>query len=189
MGEVLAAMRTFLSAAESALSIPPPTISTPESEPLNPWPASQSSGSTITSPLLIGTFFVAIGLAIWIVGSFWDFNGRVPWQSRLDLVTARLPYVALLAGAWALLVTLFVPKRPLLWAFQVSWPLVLHAALVGGVYLAIRASRVPELQQALGAELAMIPAGLGTAAAAAGVGLGGGFAGAILGKRLSSMVF
>jgi hypothetical protein len=102
-------------------------------------------------------------------------------------VTSRLPNVALLAGAWGLLAALLVPTRPLLWAFQVSWPLVVHAGIVGVVYVLLRASGIPEIQQALGQELEMIPAGLGTAAAAAAAALGSGFAGAILGRRLSRM--
>ena len=192
--QVMAAMRTLALAAESALSITRPEISwkpgavlATEPEPLDPWPASRPSGRIIRSPVFLATFFIAMILGFLIVGSFWDFNGRVPWEARLLTVTSRLPHVALLAGIGALVAALFVPRRPLLWAFQVSWPLVAHAALVGVVYFALRASGVPELQQALGQELEMIPAGFGTAAAAAGVGLGSGFAGAVLGKRLSRM--
>jgi len=184
--QVLAAMRTFLSSAESALSLERPAPSW-EPTPVDPWPASRPSSHSITGPVFLATFIVGMAIAIWIVGSFWDFNGRVPWQVRLDRVVDRLPLIAVLSGVAGLIATMFVPRKPLLWAFQVSWPLVAHAALVGALYFVLRGSGVPELEQALGQELEMIPAGFGTAAAAAGMGFGGGVAGAVLGKRLSRM--
>ncbi len=175
---VMAAMSAFALAAESVLSVGNPDASwRPAGDPLETRPAASPSGRLITSPVSLATFFVAMSLGFFIVGSFWDFNGAVPWETRLMNVTSRLPHVALLAGAWALLAALLVPARPFLWAFQVSWPLVAHAVIVGIVYV----------QQALGQDLEMIPAGLGTAAAAAGAALGSGFAGAVLGTRLSRM--
>jgi len=193
--QVMADMRMFALAAESALSVPSPDASWRPAdaaplrapEELQTWPAASPSARLITSPVFLATFFMAMTLGFLIVGSFWDFNGTIPWQTRLLTVTSRLPHVALLAGAGGLLAALLVPARPFLWAFQVSWPLVVHAGIVGVVYALLRASGVPEVQQALGQELEMIPAGFGTAMAAAGAALGSGFAGAILGRRLSRM--
>ena len=184
---VLETMFTFASSGESALGTPRPAAPSGDTElaPLESWPAAQPSGSVISWPIHLATLFIAMTLAIWILGSFWDFNGRVPWRTRLLTVSERLPGVALLAGAGALLAALLLPKRPLRLAFQVSWPLVFHAGLVGLVYVVLRMSGVPELREALGKELEMIPEGLKTAGAAAGVALGSGFAGAIVGKRLS----
>ena len=156
-------------------------------EPLHTWPTSRPSARLISSPVFLATFFMAMILGFFVVGSFWDFHGTVPWETRLMTVTSRLPHLALLAGACGLLAALIVPARPILWAFRVSWPLLVHAGIVGVVYVLLRASGVSEVQQALGAELEMIPAGLGTAAAAAGAALGSGFAGAALGARLSRM--
>jgi len=194
---VMAAMRMLALVAESALSVKSPDASWEPSEvtplrdatlePLHTWPTSRPSARLISSPVFLATFFMAMILGFFVVGSFWDFHGTVPWETRLMTVTSRLPHLALLAGACGLLAALIVPARPILWAFRVSWPLLVHAGIVGVVYVLLRASGVSEVQQALGAELEMIPAGLGTAAAAAGAALGSGFAGAALGARLSRM--
>src|SRR5258705_1673471 len=165
--QALSAMHTLASATESALSVPSPDATTAGCIVATPvavdpvasdlWSASRASGATIASPVSLATFFIAMTIGFLILSSFWDFNGRVPWEARLALVQDRLPVVALLACAGGFLSAFLVSRGPLFWAFQVSWPLVIHAMLVGALYLVLRESGVPEIVQALHVELRAIP--------------------------------
>jgi hypothetical protein len=134
-------------------------------------------------PARIAVFFLAMGSAFLIVGSLWNFNGRIPSATRLALVEARLPTLALLATAGGFVSTLVARRRPALWALELSWPLIVHAMIAGAIYLVLRQSGVPEIREALGGELEAIPAGTRTAALAAAIGFGGGFVGALVAQR------
>jgi hypothetical protein len=196
VAEVLTAMHTLASGIESALSVPSPGRSwtretgqapdASEPAPENLWPASATRGAEISGMARMGVTFVGLAIAYLVLGSFWDFNGHIPWQVRFATVQDRLPAVAVLAGAATFFASFLVPRRPLLWGLLVSWPLVIHAILVLVLYVVLRVSSIPEIQQALGRELQLIPSGLRIAAWAAAVGLGSGLFGAILGSRVGA---
>jgi hypothetical protein len=147
------------------------------------WPASRATDAAIMGPARIAAFFLATTFAFFIVGPLWNFNGRIPSATRLTIVEARLPALALLATAGGFLSALVAPRRPALWALELSWPLIVHASIAGAIYLLLLVSGVPEIREALSGELDAIPAGTSIAAFAAGIGFGGGLLGALVAKR------
>lgn len=149
------------------------------------WPARRSSDAAVVGPARIAAFFLAMSFAFFIVGSLWNFNGRIPSATRLAMVEARLPTLGLLAMAGGFVSSLVVPRRPALWALELSWPLIVHAMIAGAIYLVLRQSGVPEIREALGRELEAIPAGTRTAVLAAGIGFGGGLVGALVAQRVN----
>jgi hypothetical protein len=149
------------------------------------WPAPLASDAAVVGPARVAAFFLAMSFAFFIVVSLCNFNGRIPSATRLAMVEARLPTLALLATAGGFVSSLVAPRRPALWALELSWPLLVHAMIAGAIYLVLRLSGVPEIRDALSGELEAIPAGTRTAALAAAIGFGGGLAGALVGGRFN----
>jgi hypothetical protein len=150
-----------------------------------PWPAPRASDAAVVGPARMAALFLALSFAFFIVGPLWNFNGRIPSATRLAMVEARLPTLALLATVGGFVSSLVAPRRPALWALELSWPLIVHAVIAGAIYLVLRLSGVPEIREALGRELEAIPAGTRTAAFAAALGFGGGFGGALVAQRFN----
>jgi hypothetical protein len=180
--EVLVAMNAVAASTESR-SEPRPPGDIIADEPA--WPARRASDAAVMGPARIAVFFLAMGFSFLIVGSLWNFNGRIPSATRLAMVEARLPTLALLATAGGFVSSLIAPRRPALWALELSWPLIIHAMIAGAIYLVLRYSGVPEIREALGRELEAIPAGTRTAAFAAAIGFGGGLVGALVARRFN----
>ncbi len=183
VSEALATMHTLASATESAL---PAAAPAPSSDLEDLWPASPTSSASVSAPTSFGVLFVAILIGVLVVGSFWDFSGRIPWQTRLDAVNARLPLVAVISGVTALFAAFLVPRKPVMWGVLVSFPLLAHAALAWVLYLVLRSVDAPEVQNAFTRELEFLPAGVKTATIAAAACLGSSLAGVFLGSRLSA---
>jgi hypothetical protein len=180
--DALAAMSAVASSIEP-MSRPRASSDVVTEEPA--WPAPRASDAAVVGPARVAAFFLAMSFAFFIVGSLWNFNGRIPSATRLAMVEARLPTLALLATAGGFVSSLVAPRRPALWALDLSWPLLVHAMIAGAIYLVLRLSGVPEIREALGRELEAIPAGTRTAALAAAIGFGGGLAGALVGGRFN----
>jgi hypothetical protein len=178
--DALAAMSAVASSVDSK-SKPPASGDVVTDEPA--WPVRRASDAAVVGPARIASFFLAMSFAFFIVGSLWNFNGRIPSATRIAMVEARLPTLVLLATVGGFISSLVAPRRPALWALELSWPLLVHAMIAGAIYLVLRQSGVPEIRDALGSELAAIPAGTRTAALAAAVGFGGGFVGALVARR------
>lgn len=180
--DALVAMSAVASSAEST-SEPRPSGDIVTGQPA--WPARRASDAAVVGPARIGAFFLAMSFAFFIVGSLWNFNGRIASATRLAMVEARLPTLALLATAGGFVSSLVAPRRPALWALELSWPLIVHAMIAGAIYLVLRQSGVPEIREALSRELEAIPAGTRTAVLAAGIGFGGGLVGALVAQRFN----
>jgi hypothetical protein len=180
--EVLVAMSAVAASTEST-SEPRPSSDIITDEPA--WPARRASDAAVVGPARIAVSFLAVSFAFFIVGSLWNFNGRIPSATRLAMVEARLPTLALLATAGGFVSSLIAPRRPAFWALELSWPLIVHAMIAGAIYLVLRYSGVPEIREALGRELEAIPAGTRTAAFAAAIGFGGGLVGALVARRFN----
>jgi len=180
--DALVAMSAVASGVEST-SGPRASSDVVTEEPA--WPAPRVSDAAVVGPARMAALFLALSFAFFIVGSLWNFNGRIPSAIRLAMAEARLPTLALLATAGGFVSSLVAPRRPALWALDLSWPLIVHAMIAGAIYLLLRQSGVPEVREALGGELEAIPSGTRTAAFAAAIGFGGGFAGALVARRFN----
>jgi hypothetical protein len=193
--QILAAMLTLGSAMESALSAEmrgsaltsdqAVASGSDEAETETRAPKSRPDGMAIAGPVLAGVLFVAMLTAFLIVGSFWDFDGKVPWRARLAIVNARFPIVAVLTGLSGFLAALLAPRRPMLWSFLLSWPLILHGVLAWILYIVLRGSGIPDIGKELSDQGEFVRAALTAATAAPAVALGSGFLGAVLGARVS----
>ena len=147
------------------------------------WPAARSTNAGILAPARMAAFFIAMGLAIFIVGPLWNFDGRIPSATKLSLVEARLPALAMVATLGGFLLAFVAPRRPALWALDLSWPLIVHAMIAAVIYALLLVSGIPEIREALGRELEAIPSGTRIAAFAAAIGFGGGLVGALVAGR------
>ena len=147
------------------------------------WPAARASDAAVLGPARMAAFFLAMSFAFFIVGPLWNFDGRIPSATRLSIVEARLPALALLATAGGFVSALIAPRRAAMWALELSWPLVVHALIAGAIFLLLLQSGVPEIREALSRELEAIPAGTRIAAIAAGIGFGGGLVGVLVARR------
>jgi len=173
--QILSAMSTLASALESERPAGAPAVSRTPDAP--------RGGMAIAGPVFAAVFFVAMILAFLVLGSFWDVDGKMHWRERLDIVNARLPIVAALAGFSAFLAALLVPRKPISWGFSLGWPLVLHAALVWILYLVLRVVSLPGLAEELAGNEEFVRAVLISANAAPAVALGSGFLGGTMGAR------
>ena len=182
--DALVAMSAVASSVASTSEPDPRTLDGNASEE-PAWPAPRASDAAVVGPARVAAFFLAMSFAFFIVGPLWNFNGRIPSATRLAMVEARLPTLALLATAGGFVSSLVAPRRPALWALELSWPLLVHAMIAGAIYFLLRLSGVPEIREALGGELEAIPSGTRTAAFAAAIGFGGGLAGALVARRFN----
>lgn len=190
---VLAAILTLGSAMESAASAGSSgdawtSVSSPQTGEFDAEGRARGSrraATAIAAPVFYAVFFVAMIIAFLIVGPFWDFDGKVPWRVRMDIVSTRLPLVALLSGVSGLLAGLILPRKPILWGLRLAWPLILHAAPVWALFLFLRGTRIPEIGQELVHQSEFVRAVLTAATTAPAVVFGSGVLGALMGKRLS----
>lgn len=174
---VLAAMTAVAAVAEPAAA-----VHGVSDDPA--WPATRAEDGAILAPARIATFFMAMSLAYFIVGPFWNFNGRIPSMTRLVIVEARFPVLALLATVGGFISSLVAPRGAALCALELSWPLIVHTMIVAIIYILLIMTGAPEIQEAFGRELEAIPVGTKTSGFAAAIGFGGGFVGALLARRL-----
>ena len=189
MRRVLESMSTLGSAMESALSTG--GSASPSVAPRGDVAADSIAGasrhaaSAIAAPVFYAVFFVAMIAAFLIVGPFWDFNGKIPWRTRLGIVHARLPMAALLTGSSGFLAALLVPRKPALWGLQLGWPLILHAALAWILFLVARGSGIPGIAQELASQGEFVRGVLTAASTAAALVFGSGLLGALVATRVS----
>jgi len=133
-----------------------------------------------------GVTFLSLAIGVRLVGAFWEVGGWLAWThpGRWALVAERLPGAALLACAGALVAALLTRSNPLALSLRIGWTVAVNAILVWVAYGVARNVSIPGLAEQLDANREVIREGLTSVTTTAGIIVGGGLLGSIVGGRI-----